>query len=114
MADARLRTSASIRTHLIRVATWGRRFRRGARLAEESRHDCARTTCRPAPTPRACSFGRTLELDGSYAVAQLRDHRGGRAEFGGDGEQQVERIGHRAVGPEEVERSRCTKLWLDI
>ena len=53
---------------------------------------------------RHCSrtLGRTLALDSSYAVAQLRDHRGSRAELGGDGERQVERIEHRAVGPEEV------------
>jgi hypothetical protein len=52
--------------------------------------------------PGARSLGRTLEFDGAYTITQLRDDRGGRAELGGDRERQVERIGHRAVGPAEV------------
>jgi hypothetical protein len=46
-ANARLRSSASIRAHLLRVASLGRRFRRGSLLAGVSRHDCARTARRP-------------------------------------------------------------------
>jgi hypothetical protein len=36
--NARLRSSASIRAHLFRPATCGRRFRRGSTLAGQSRH----------------------------------------------------------------------------
>ena len=45
--NARLRSSASIRAHLHRVATRGRRFRRGSTLAGDARHDCAHTARRP-------------------------------------------------------------------
>ena len=101
--NARSHSSASIRAHLLRVATPGRRFRRGSTLDGESRHDCARTARRPSTRRpmRARSAARS-SFDGAYAVAQFRDHRGGGSELGGDREWRLERIGHRAIGPEEV------------
>ena len=46
-ANARSRRSASIRAHLLRDATRGRRFRRGSWLLGWLRHDCASTARRP-------------------------------------------------------------------
>jgi len=57
-------------------------------------------------TPGAPSLGRALELDDEYPVAQLREHRGGGSELGGKGKRQLERVAHRAVGPEEVQWTR--------
>ena len=44
---ARLRSSASIRAHLLGAATRGRRFRRGSRVTGWPRHDWASTARRP-------------------------------------------------------------------
>jgi hypothetical protein len=107
MTNARLRSSASIRAHLLRDPTRGRRFRRGFTLAGDSRQDCDghRAPTQHA-TPGARPLGCALDLDGAYPVAQLRQHLGGGSKLGRDGQRQLERIGHRAVGPEEVHRAR--------
>ena len=50
----------------------------------------------------AAAGGQTLYVSGEESAAQVRR----RAELGGQGERQLERIGHRAVGPEEVQGPR--------
>lgn len=45
---ARLRSSASIRDHTLRAATWGRHWRRGSRLPGTARHDWRSTARRPS------------------------------------------------------------------
>ena len=53
-AKLRLRASASIRAHLLRVATRGPRFRRGSTVADRSRHACASTPRRPSTRRPLC------------------------------------------------------------
>jgi hypothetical protein len=61
------------------------------------------------PTTRALPLGRALVLDPTHPVAQLGQHLGDRSKLGGDGQRELERIGHRPVGAEDVERSRRTQ-----
>jgi len=62
--------------------------------------------------------GRSLgQLDRMHAVTQRRQQLAGGPQLGGYSERQLECIGHRTVGPEEVQRAGCAQrprkaFWL--
>jgi hypothetical protein len=67
---------------------------------------CEHRSATQDSTTRAHSFGRALDLDGAYPIMQLREHLGRRPKLARDGEHQLDRIRHRALGSEEVQRPR--------
>ena len=55
-------------------------------------------------TPGAQSFRGALLLDRAHAVPEFGDDLGGGTELWRDGQRYLERVGDRAVAPEEVKR----------